>query len=206
MKNYLHVLKSRRGQIWLIVIVVGGALVFFAPQDEPVTLSVRHHTVPQQLIAKDTGQLQHFNTSITTSNNKSELAEVKEAAEICDKEAFCAPKHDWHFRSYFKITPADAFRPLIYTPPPLPPAAPLPSVIIASPPPPPPKPVAPALPFKYLGKIGEHHAVQKDEEMYELIVGQTLADHYKVESLTEEQATLIYLPLQERQVLLLRNE
>ncbi len=198
--NILCVLKSRRGQIWVVVILIGGALVFFAPEEEPVTIAGRSR--PRVMVTESNKlNLSSANTLMMEERGR----EKRESFGDCDKNNACVPEHDWRFRSHFKITPADAFRPLVYTHPPLPAVA-IPQLSIPLPPPPPPKPVAPPLPFKYLGKMGEHHAVQKEEEMYELVVGQTIAEHYKVENLTDEQATFIYLPLEERQVLLLRNE
>jgi hypothetical protein len=125
--------------------------------------------------------------------------------EGCVKD--CTDAHQWNFRNHFPINQTNAFRALNYTPPPAPVVIVQPRVVLPPPPaPPPPKPTAPPLPFKYLGKLGEHHTVQKEEEFIELIPGQVIADQYKVESITEDQAVFIYLPLQEKQTLLLRNE
>jgi hypothetical protein len=72
-------------------------------------------------------------------------------------------------------------------------------------PPPPPAPTAPPLPFTYLGKLidgdklevfiahgGEHYSVEK---------GMTIGNEYKVENVSANAITFIYLPLRFRQKL-----
>jgi hypothetical protein len=66
-------------------------------------------------------------------------------------------------------------------------------------------PVAPPLPFQYLGKIvdGDQTSVFviRGEEHYSVEPGQTIDKQYKVERVTETAITFTYLPLGTRQVL-----
>lgn len=76
---------------------------------------------------------------------------------------------------------------------------------VAPPPPPPPKPVAPPLPFQYLGKLNEdgetrvflshqgRHIIAK--------LGDVINGTYSIDEIAGGQMTLLYLPLKEKQVL-----
>ncbi len=74
-------------------------------------------------------------------------------------------------------------------------------------PPPPPPPQAPPLPFKVLGQYSEGGEVGvfllHNDKTLVARVGDTLAEQYKVESLTGEVMTLLYVPLQQQQTLVL---
>ncbi|MES2206731.1 MAG: hypothetical protein V4525_08045 [Pseudomonadota bacterium] len=113
------------------------------------------------------------------------------------------PSIDWKLREAFPIQNSDAFR----SPTIIQPVAPTPKMIVpVIVPPPPPKPVAPPLAFEYLGKIGNVHAVQKNDEIYELVPGQVIANDYRVEKINETEAVLIYIPLNEPQTLALKTK
>jgi hypothetical protein len=74
-------------------------------------------------------------------------------------------------------------------------------------PPPPPPPQAPPLPFKVLGQYSESGEVGvfllHNDKTLVARVGDTLAEQYKVESLTGEVMTLLYVPLQQQQTLVI---
>lgn len=89
-------------------------------------------------------------------------------------------------------------------PPPPPPAqapAPTAPVVVA----PPPKPVAPPLPFKFLGRLVDHGTttvfVSHNGQNLNLKQGDTAADLYRVEQITSAEIVFRYEPLAERQVL-----
>lgn len=83
-------------------------------------------------------------------------------------------------------------------------------------PPPPPKPLpppppsAPPLPFVYMGKLIEdgHLTVflTKQELNYVVKAGDTLEGMYKVEEVTPRMMTLVYLPLNIKQTLMIGGE
>ncbi len=82
-----------------------------------------------------------------------------------------------------------------YVPPPPPPA----SLEPPPPPPPPPAPVAPQLPFTYLGRYGDSDTrtviLSKGEKVYTVTVGETIENTYRIENFTPGIVNLTYLPL-----------
>lgn len=81
---------------------------------------------------------------------------------------------------------------------------------VAPPPPPPPKPVAPPLPFKYLGKLSEDGQIRvflNHQGKYLIArTGDVIDGIYRVEEIAGSQMTFFYQPLKERQVLLIGSE
>ena len=80
-------------------------------------------------------------------------------------------------------------------PPPLPP-----------PPGPPARPVAPSLPFVYVGKMIEsdgkaHVFLSRQDRIYSVSEGETLDGNYSVDAVKGSLMTLTYLPLHEQQTL-----
>jgi len=83
-------------------------------------------------------------------------------------------------------------------------------------PPPPPKPLpppppsAPPLPFAYMGKLIEDGQLTvfltKQERNYVVRAGDTLDGMYKVEAVSPSMMTLIYLPLNIKQTLMIGGE
>jgi hypothetical protein len=71
----------------------------------------------------------------------------------------------------------------------------------------PPKPTAPPLPFRLLGQMIDDGTatlfLTQGSQSYSVKAGDTINDQYRLEAVTESQATFMYLPLQERQVLVI---
>lgn len=96
---------------------------------------------------------------------------------------------------------------------PVPPAprapVPTPAPVVAPPvslnPPLPPKPVAPALPFTYLGRLidGDKTTVfvSRNNMPHSVSVGDSIGDIYKVDSIADGSIVFVYLPLGEKQTL-----
>jgi hypothetical protein len=90
--------------------------------------------------------------------------------------------------------------------------APPPIVVAEVAPPPPPPPTAPSLPFSVVGgisgqQIAEGRPVAFLKQREEVIVvrpGDEIDKIYRVETITPEKIEFTYLPLQQRQTLLLR--
>jgi hypothetical protein len=101
--------------------------------------------------------------------------------------------------------PFSAPRPRVAKPAPAPLPAP-PVQVVAAPPPPPP-PSAPPLPFTYMGKLveGDNVAVFLSQGERNLVVrqGQTIDSIYRVERIAESAITLTYLPLDQRQTIVI---
>ena len=81
---------------------------------------------------------------------------------------------------------------------------------VAPPPPPPAKPVAPPLPFQYLGKIsegGETRVFLHHQGQYLIAkAGDMINGIYRVEEIAGNRMTLLYQPLKEKQVLSIGTE
>jgi hypothetical protein len=70
---------------------------------------------------------------------------------------------------------------------------------------PPPKPVAPPLPFKFMGRLIDKGTttvfVSHNGQSLNLKQGDKAADLYRVEQITASEVVFLYEPLDERQVL-----
>lgn len=91
-----------------------------------------------------------------------------------------------------------------YVPPP-------PPKPVAPPPPPPqPPPTAPPLPFQFVGKLDDSSQLkvflQRGNRVITVGVGDVIDNTYRVESITDTQMVLNYLPLDIRQVLSVGNK
>lgn len=70
---------------------------------------------------------------------------------------------------------------------------------------PPPQPVAPPMPFQYVGQIegreGPTVLLSRGEESFSVKAGEPIDNDYRLESVADETLTIVYLPLNERQTL-----
>lgn len=81
--------------------------------------------------------------------------------------------------------------------------APPPPVI---PPAPPPAPTAPPLPFRFMGRLAEDGGkpqvyLVNGDQLYTVREGDTIDGVYKVQRLDRSEMTLVYLPLNQQQIL-----
>jgi hypothetical protein len=88
--------------------------------------------------------------------------------------------------------------------------APSPRPVVKAAPPPPPKPVAPPLPFRFVGSYVEQggapvYFLVQGERVYDVRVGDTLDGKYSVDGREGSRLLLTYLPLKEQQALNLEN-
>jgi len=89
-------------------------------------------------------------------------------------------------------------------------APPPPRPVVQAAPPPPPKPVAPPLPFRFVGSYVEQggapvYFLVQGERVYDVRVGDTLDGKYSVDGREGSRLLLTYLPLKEQQALNLEN-
>lgn len=84
-------------------------------------------------------------------------------------------------------------------------APPPPPAMTATAPPPPPRPTAPPLPFKFIGKLDDRQALQvfllRGEQVLVVREGDLIDKTYKVRRIDAERMTLVYLPLDIAQTL-----
>ncbi|HEX2829434.1 MAG TPA: hypothetical protein VHP37_24015 [Burkholderiales bacterium] len=82
---------------------------------------------------------------------------------------------------------------------------PPPPKVKPGPPPPPPKPVAPPLPYTFAGRMLQDGTVYvflaRGDRIITAKQGDTLEGVYRVDSISETQVSLIYVPLNEKQTL-----
>ena len=71
--------------------------------------------------------------------------------------------------------------------------------------PPPARPVAPPMPFQFVGRIqgreGQTILLARDAESFSVKAGEEIDSDYRLESVANETLTIVYLPLNERQTL-----
>jgi hypothetical protein len=71
--------------------------------------------------------------------------------------------------------------------------------------PPPPAPVAPPLPFEYAGRIegrdGPTFLLSRGPESFAVHAGETIDGDYRLETVSADTLTFVYVPLNERQTL-----
>ena len=71
--------------------------------------------------------------------------------------------------------------------------------------PPAPQPVAPPMPFLYVGQIagreGPTILLSRGAESFAVKAGEPIDNDYRLESVAGEELTIVYLPLNERQIL-----
>lgn len=168
---------------WGIIGVVTAALVIFAPSDK------------DSEIAKPAKQSSSRTTSSSETTNKQRSVEVGrvELERLTKNEAY----------SVDKKSVGDAFNVTSwYVPPPAPRVVAKPVVVVPSPPP---APVAPPLPFTYLGRYDDTVArtviLSKGERVYTVVVGDVIENNYRVEKFTLGMVHLTYLPLNIEQIL-----
>lgn len=81
----------------------------------------------------------------------------------------------------------------------------LPAPVPAAAPAPPPAPAAPALPYRYLGRITRASAASvylvKSDTMFVVAAGDTIEATYRVDSISDTAIHLTYLPLGSKEVL-----
>ena len=99
------------------------------------------------------------------------------------------------------VTDVFSGRSWIPAPPPAPPVAPAP----------PPEPTAPALPFAYVGRLEADDAkpivyLSRGERLLAVSEGDVVDKDYRIESLTNNEIVLVYLPLGKQQTLRIGSE
>lgn len=133
----------------------------------------------------------------TASINKNKRADTNPAAaaETLSKKIVLP------VRASLDLTGAsDLFASNSWTPPPPPPPKPLP-------PPPPPPPTAPPIPFNFVGLLQDHAKpmafLAKGDNLLVVAAGDTFDGAYRIESVSASEIVLTYLPLNQRQSILI---
>lgn len=167
---------------WGIIGAVTAALVIFAPSEK------------DNEIAKPAKQSSRAasNANAVTKQKNQEVGRV-ELERLTKNEAQTVDKKN--VGDAFNVTSW-------YVPPPAPRVVARPVVVTA---PPPPAPVAPPLPFTYLGRYGDTASrtiiLAKGERVYTVAVGDVIENTYRVEKFTPGMVHLTYLPMSQEQIL-----
>jgi hypothetical protein len=166
---------------WIVILLATGGLVVMAPSDEGE--AAKKGTRPANAVpaskAAQTSASSAPDRQAAIEGGRVEL-ELLSRIEMQHKE---------------KIRVSDVFNQTSwYVPPPPPPKS-------LEPPPPPPSvvPVAPQLPFTYLGRYGDSDTrtviLLKGDKVYTVMPGEIIENTYRVEKLTKGTVNLTYLPL-----------
>ncbi|MCC8400742.1 hypothetical protein LJ655_02330 [Paraburkholderia sp. MMS20-SJTN17] len=88
---------------------------------------------------------------------------------------------------------------------------PPPPPVVQAPPEPPPPPIAPPLPYVYLGKMDGSALkprvfLSSGDQLLIVSQGEVVDGQYRVESISDTDIVLTYLPLNQRQVISMRSE
>ena len=130
-----------------------------------------------------------------------EVVEPKAAARVEPAVSVAEIDLDKLRRGDASAPQGNPFAPLSFAP------APLPQQQQAEAPPP--APTAPALPFKYFGKLTQNGKtevyVMRGDELLTVTAGQKIDNDYSVESISESAISFTYLPLKTRQSLELQG-
>lgn len=99
-------------------------------------------------------------------------------------------------------TEADPFKPVSFLPPP-------PKAVEAAPTPVP-KPVAPPLPYHYFGRMADVEGkvltyLARDKEMIPIQENQVLDNVYHIDSITDTQIVMTYIPLGEKSIITIQS-
>lgn len=169
---------------WTLIGLVTAALVIFAPSDD----------VEVSKVARPGKQSVEHPASATTSMQQRAVTVGRvELERLGGRVPQQAEKND--VGNAFNVTSW-------YVPPPAPRVVSKPVVLA---PLPPPAPVAPPLPFNYLGRFGDTASrtiiLTKGDRVYTVAVGDVIENTYRVEKLSPGLVHLMYLPMNLEQVL-----
>ena len=101
---------------------------------------------------------------------------------------------------------SDIFKVVTFLPPPAPPPKP----INALPPPPALAPVAPPFPYAYFGRVSDASGkistfLSRADEIVAIQAGEILDHTYRVDTISDNQITITYLPLNEKAVITMQS-
>lgn len=166
---------------WIVIVLLTAGLVVMAPSDDGEVAKKGARS------DKTISKAPPASTSIATSDRQS----VGENGRV---ELELLSKIELQHREKGRVS--DVFNQTSwYVAPPPPPK----SLEPPPPPPPPPAPVAPQLPFTYLGRYGDSDTrtviLSKGEKVYTVTVGETIENTYRVEKFSPGAVNLTYLPL-----------
>jgi hypothetical protein len=167
---------------WIAMVLTTGGLVVMAPSDDA------------EVSKKGARPVKAASGSKPSETSGSSAPDRQVAIEGERVELELLAKLDLQHKEKVKVS--DVFNQTSwYVPPPPPPK----SLEPPPPPPPPPAPVAPQLPFTYLGRYGDSDTrtviLSKGEKVYTVTVGETIENTYRVEKFSPGIVTLTYLPL-----------
>ena len=145
---------------------------------------------------------EHTDTELSFATNDN--TSPKKVRETATTNLISAKKKDvnqWERDPWVEVT-NDPFKVVSFLPP-----APK---IVAPPPPPPPKPVAPSFPYQYFGRMTDMDGksltfLTNTRDLISVKEKQTIDNVFEIESISETQLVINYLPLHEKQTIFLQT-
>ena len=175
-------MEHRKRLYWVIFLGLAGVIAiipeyFFTEESASLPSEIRSDFSPQEQ-----GQLAALRSSQELMSMGKQAGRIRgdEQAVATNSDLF-AP-HNWYVA---------------------PPLAPVAVVSVYSPPPR--RPAAPPLPFRFIGKLDDSQQMlvflQRGENVHVVRVGDVIDGTYRVDGVTDDRMTLVYLPLQVTQSL-----
>lgn len=168
-------------QLWTPIFIVAAILVYLAPSPEDEVV----HALPREDL------VQRSFTNKGTKLNQSESSAGVATALIKILPRNEQPNDTQAFKQHSWTPPAAKSVP--------------PKAVIASRPEVPPTPLAPPLPFRYLGRYVEGTQitvfVAHNDQNHALKLGETFAINYKLDEIKDTSLSFTYLPLNQKQSL-----
>jgi hypothetical protein len=172
---------------WIVILLVTAGLVVMAPSDEGE-------------VAKKGARSDKAVSKGSANTNSISAADRQSSGENGRVELELLSKIELQHKERGRVS--DVFNQTSwYVAPPPPPK----SLEPPPPPPPPPAPVAPQLPFTYLGRYGDTNELtvilSKGDKVYTVKIGETIENTYRVDKFAPGIVNMTYLPLNIMQTL-----
>jgi len=184
--------RSRWNILLPLLLATLGLIAWFELSAEPEDAEVASAVVRPRQAAGTAPAVQQGSTPAQDAEGERELR-VERVARVAAPEA--GSRGD------------DPFARLDWSPPAPPVAEPPPVIEAPPPPPPPPRPVAPPIPYTYFGmSIQDGRTVvfvTRQDRTFVLAQGEVIENRYRVEEIRPTEVVLTYIPLNERQVMMI---
>jgi len=184
-------MKNTRLMVLLLLMLGVGYAAFFMPED--ALNGVLQAPTPAVVANKQSSNQPRNNPPTSQNAPRQQMALLKpvQGSTLMDREALLSPLLS-------RSAPSRLFDEHTWVVP-----------VKKPPPPPPPPPSAPPIPFKYLGKQQSGSEIKvflsEGEKTWVVQENAALGSQYRVESIRPPRLTLVYLPLNIRQDIVIGN-
>ncbi|MBM7455958.1 hypothetical protein HNR62_001837 [Oceanisphaera litoralis] len=175
-------MEHRKRLYWVIFLGLAGVIAiipeyFFTEESASMPVQTRADFSPQEQ-----GQLATLRSGQKSVSMRKQEGSIRREKQAVETSTDLFAPHSWYVA---------------------PPRVPVAVVPVYSPPPR--RPVAPPLPFRFIGKLDDSQKMlvflQRGEEVHVVSVGDVIDGTYRVDGVTDDRMTLVYLPLQATQSL-----